>query len=82
MTQVRKIGGIPAGYQQVEESFFSRALKATRYLFGSKSIRLFEAVGQWKPGAASKADSRGAGTSADKVDVPHGDAGIGAKGKR
>ena len=78
-------GGNTMGYEKqiVDENILSRLLRATRYLFGSKSVRLNVAVGMWKPGALSKADARETKLhTAEVVDVPHGHAGFGAKGKR
>lgn len=73
------------GYEKhvVDENILSRLLRATRYLFGSKGMRVKAAVGMWKPGALSAADARDTKRStAEILDVPHGDDGFGAKGKR
>ena len=67
-----------------DEGLLSRALRATRYLFGSKGMRLNAAVGMFKPGVLSKADAKTTKRSTGETNGigSLGEVGFGAKGKR
>ena len=71
------------GYEKhvVDENILSRLLRATRYLFGSKGMRVNAAIGMWKPGALSAVSAKDTKRSTAEV-LEVGDVDFGSKGRR